>query len=82
MSNFRSPTKEEEIELFALLDAFNTGIAQLVKRAPEIRKHVACFVMGSAVGVCDSFGVDAIVEAKRTRDMCGKAPELFPPELN
>jgi hypothetical protein len=82
VSNFRSPSKEEDLELFALLDAFNTGIAQLVKRSPEIRKHVACFVMGSAVGLCDSFGVDAIVEAKRTRDMCGCATELFPPEVN
>ncbi len=72
-------TAEQRAIIHAELERSEDEIVAFALRWPEKRKQLACALLGAAIGVCDTFGVDAEEFIVSLRAKCGKAPELFPP---
>lgn len=56
------------------------AIATLMQRYPEYRSHLAYALLGSAVAVCDSLGIDPIAFIRGLRDTEPLPPVLVPPK--
>jgi hypothetical protein len=75
----RDMNPEEMEEFRRAIDEFTARISEMIKAAPEIRRSVAICALGSSVAVCETFGVEPIVEVLKIRKEFGKADELLPP---
>jgi hypothetical protein len=54
-------------------------IARLIDLYPAYRSHFCYGLLGGAVAVCDTFGVDVEAFVAELRERCPKPPVLTPP---
>ena len=79
MSEHRELTPEEFSQVHEMLTLQMYELMRFVEQDPACRRAVAKCLMGSAIAVCETFGVNSIKEAVRIRMDCGVVDELTPP---
>lgn len=79
-SNQRRLTASELTEYQAATDALADALKAMIQKDPNCRFAIAARLLGAAVALCDTFGVDDTVVIANIRKCHGKAPVLYPPE--
>jgi hypothetical protein len=69
-----------QAKMYDLLDRHNREFSDLINQWPEQRSHIAYMMLGSAVAVCDSFGLDVEGWLAELRRREPKPPVLSPPK--
>lgn len=69
-----------EATFFAWQDRVGHEVANLLARFPDRRHHIACGVLGAAIGVADTIGVDVPGFLAHLRSQHAKPDVLVPPQ--
>lgn len=73
-------TNEQKRPLFLELDRQTRFIVDFTNRWPEERHRMAAELLGSAIGTCDTFGVDVQEVIANIRKAAPMPPVLVPPK--
>jgi hypothetical protein len=83
MKDHRDLTDSEMAQLMSILDKHMIEVIDaFVVPDPSCRRAISKCLLGSAIAICQSFGVDALYEAKLIRSECGIPDEIVPPDRN